>query len=154
MCAVLAACGGDGDAGANPTTSSAATDLTTSSAPATTEARLGEVDVYTCQSFVADAGEAYGWLTTLEQTGSISGDLSTPGYLEVYQLGGTTSVLIDQVESAELRVAMHDVEDEGLALRGEIDAQGSVSPALLRQALDQAADVCEEGGIVIDWYAG
>jgi hypothetical protein len=110
--------------------------------------------VYTCQSFVADAGEAYGWLATLEQTGSISGDLSTPGYLEVYQLGGTASVFTDQVESPELRAAMQDVEDEGLALRDEIDAQGSVSPAPLRRALDQAAGVCEEGGFVIDWYAG
>ncbi len=122
--------------------------------PATTAARLGEVDVYTCQSFVADAGEAYGWLTTLEGQGSISGDLSTPGYLEVYQLGGTASVYAGQVESPELQGAMQDVVDEGLALREAIDAQGSVSPAPLRQALDQAADVCEEGGFVIDWYAG
>jgi hypothetical protein len=72
----------------------------------------------------------------------------------VYQLGGTASVYAGQVESPELQDAMQDVVDEGLALREAIDAQGSVSPAPLRQALDQAADVCEEGGFVIDWYAG
>jgi len=101
---------------------------------ATTEARLGEADVYTCQSFVADAGEAYGWLTTFERTGSISGELTTPGNLEVYQIGGTASIYTDQLQSTDLRAAMRSVEEEGMALRAEIDAQGSVSPTPLRQA--------------------
>jgi hypothetical protein len=29
-----------------------------------------------------------------------------------------------------------------------------VSPTPLRQALDDAAEVCETGGFVIDWYEG
>jgi hypothetical protein len=45
------------------------------------------------------------------------GSLSTPGYLEIYQLGGTASLYTDQVESEELREARQDVEDERLALR-------------------------------------
>jgi hypothetical protein len=49
---------------------------------------------------------------------------------------------------------MQDGEDEGLALRDEIDAQNSVSLAPLRWALNQAAEVCDQGGFVIDWYAG
>jgi hypothetical protein len=151
---VSAACGGDGDTEADRATSRARRPrrpppLGHDRSPA----RRG--DVYTCQSFVADAGDAYGWLTTFEQTRSISGELTTPGYVEIYQIGGTASIYTDQLQSTDLRAAMRSVEEEGMALRAEIDAaQGSVSPTPLRQALDQAADVCEEGGFVIDWHAG
>jgi hypothetical protein len=146
--------GGGGGGEETPAASSSSSAATTSAAATPTQARLGEVDVFTCQSFVADADAAYGWLTTLEQQGSISGDLGTPGYLQVYQLGGTASLSAGQQESPQLRAAVQDVADEGKALRAAIDAQGSVSPTPLRQALDDAAEVCETGGFVIDWYEG
>jgi hypothetical protein len=44
-----------------------------------------------------------------------------------------------QQESPQLRAAVQDIADEGKALRPVIDAQGSVSPTPLRQALDDAA---------------
>jgi hypothetical protein len=154
---LLTGCGADGSAeaasGSSSKTSTSASPSTSAAAPAT-EARLGEVDVFTCQSFVADAGEAYDWLTTLERDGTISGDLGTPGYLEVYQLGGTASLSAGQQESPRLRAAVQAVADEGKALRAAIDAQGSVAPAPLRRALDNAAEACQAGGFVIDWYEG
>jgi hypothetical protein len=158
MVAAVAGCGGEEDPAAAdeaaPSAGSTSATPTTSAAATATETRLGEADVFTCQSFVADAGEAYGWLTTLERDGTISGDLSTPGYLEVYQLGGTASVISGQQESAQLRAALQAIETRGQALRDEIDAQGSVNPAPVRQALDDATEVCQAGGFVIDWYDG
>jgi hypothetical protein len=158
--ALIAGCSDSGeDLDASPAPSSASSAASSSSTPsaaatsAPAPAGLGEVDVYTCQSFVADAGDAYGWLTTLERNGTISGDLSTPGYLEVYQLGGTASVYSDQVESPRLSAAMRVTQREGEALKAEIDSQGSVTPTPLRQALDNAAAICEDDGFVIDWNA-
>jgi hypothetical protein len=121
------------------------------SAAAASAAPLGRVDTFACQSFVAEAGEAYEWLTTLERDGTISGRLSTPGYIEAYQLGGTASVSAGQVTQPLLYAAMQDIVSEGAKLRTAIDDQGEVTPTPLRAALDEAADVCESGGFVINW---
>jgi hypothetical protein len=161
VCALLAGCGGSEElesARESATSSSAATKTTSaapSSAAATTSAApttepLSTGDTYICTALVAPAGDAHEWLTTLERDGTISGDVSTPGYIEVYQLGGAVSAVSDP-ESPRLATAAAAVEREGLALRAAIDSQGTVSPSPLRQALDDTAEVCEDGGITIAW---
>jgi hypothetical protein len=53
-----------------------------------------------------------------------------------------------------VRAAVQDAADELQALRRRHRAQGSVSPTPLCQALDDAAEVCQTGGFVIDRYEG
>ncbi len=156
----LAGCGGDGEAGnsAAETSSSAASSTSSSAARSTaasssSAAALGQVDVYTCQSFVADAGDAYGWAKQLQTTGTATSDLSTPGYIAVYQLGWKASLYAEQVESPELGTAMQTIVSEGQALRAAIDAGGgSLDPNPLVDALEEAASICEAGGFVISWH--
>ena len=130
------------------------TPTTSSAAASTTAAKLGTVDAHTCRLLIADAGDAYGWLTTLERDGEISGDLGTPGYLEVYQLGGSAQAFSGHEETPALRDAVQRIEDEGLALRKAIDGQGSVKPTPLREALEDAAAVCDKGGVRVGWFTG
>lgn len=149
-CLALVGCGGDGEksvaAPGSPTSSAA---MTTSPAE-----DLSEADEHLCERVVADAGDAYNWLVTLEREGSISADLSTPGYIDAYQLGSTADALGGgQAESPELNTAMQMVIREGRALSQAIDDQAVVSPVTLRTALDYAADVCAEGGVEIEWQA-
>ena len=153
----LAGCGGSA---ANPSmsanvpyaasSSSPATRATTSTA-AVTSAALGTVDVYACQSFVTDAGDAYSWLLTLERDHSVGG-AGTPGFLEAYNLGGTASIYLGQLESATLKSAIQGIVDAGQAVRTAMDSRAAVDPAPALEALNRAADVCEEGGFTIDWH--
>jgi hypothetical protein len=150
----LAGCGGDGGDGEataevteTPSTSSSASSTAQSTPPT-----LREVDRHLCETFIVDAGDAYGWLTTLERDGSISGDLATPGYLDVYQLGGTVDALGgDGADSPRLDTAIEAIVREGRALRSAIDSGGAVAPTPLRTALEDAAEVCEDGGVAIAW---
>jgi hypothetical protein len=150
-CAGLALAGcANGDDGASDATSSSTPPSSTFASPSS--AALGEVDVRTCQSFVATGGDAYGWLKDLQTTGTVTSDLSTPGYLDAYQLGGMASVFVSEVESPQLKTAMQNIVRDGEALRTGIDNGGGSVPATsLVNALTDAARVCEAGGFTIDW---
>ena len=156
----LAGCAQDNGAGALATAEAdTATPTVTATIPNQPEAVPGDMavsdaDARSCQRFVAAAGPAYGWLTTLEQNGTVATDAATPGYLDVYQLGGTATLFANQPESLPLRHALGVVKRQSLALRKAMDNDWTVSPAPLKKALEDAAQVCEDSGFPIDWYAG
>jgi hypothetical protein len=147
---LLAACT---HAGATPDAARTSSSSPSSTAPSTTAAALGRVDTFACQSFVATAGDAYGWLTQLQRQGNINSTLATPGYLQAYNLGGTAGIYTAQVESPPLRAALQTIETDGQKLRQTIDAGGGDVPASeLVTALDNAAQICEQAGFVISWH--
>jgi hypothetical protein len=160
----LAGCASDSGAGALATAEAdTATPTVTATATATAtiqpeavpgDAAASDADARSCERFVGAAGPAYGWLTTLEQSGAVATDAATPGYLDVYQLGGTATLFANQPESLPLRHALGVVKRQSLALHKAIDNGWTVSPAPLKKALEDAAQVCEDSGFPIDWYAG
>jgi hypothetical protein len=156
----LAGCASDSGSGALATaeadTATPTVTATIPSQPAEVpgDAAASDADARSCERFVGAAGPAYGWLTTLEQNGTAATDAATPGYLDVYQLGGTATLFANQPESLPLRHALGVVKRQSLALHKAIDNGWTVSPAPLKKALEDAAQVCEDSGFPIDWYAG
>lgn len=159
---LVAGCGGDEEPSAAPTVPTTTEATTTAAAvPSTTSpsessgsaAALGTVDVYTCQSFIADdyVAEGYAFLALLEESGDMSVDLGTPGYIEAYGIGGQASVMTGQQESSDLLAVMEDIAAAGEAFNSAIDSGTPVSSDL-RRALDEAADICEAGGFTVDWH--
>ncbi|MGY1682301.1 hypothetical protein [Geodermatophilus sp. SYSU D01176] len=125
--------------------------MTTSASPTTTASSLGQVDTYACQTFVAEAGDAYSWINTLER--ELSAGAEDVGWLEAYQIGGAASLYADQVESGALRNALKMIVTEGGILQRSMDGEiPTESPYRLRMALENAADFCEAGGFVVSWH--
>jgi hypothetical protein len=150
----LTACGGaDGESQDSAATSSAARTSSSAAATSTTPPPLAQGDVYACQSYVTDQGDAYEWLTLLEEQGTIGANEGFAGKLQVYNMGGVAQLFLAGVESEPLRESLQLLWDQQDTTRADLDA-GTLSPGPLREALEQAAGVCEEGGFVISWHRG
>jgi hypothetical protein len=148
----LTACGG-GDGQASAATSRSPSSGPSTAASSTAPVALAEGDVYACQKYVADQGDAYAWLKKLETQGTIGTEEGFAGKLQVYNMGGLAQLALDRAESPKLHQALQLLWDQQPKTRADLDA-GTLMPGPLREALEQAASVCESGGFVIDWYDG
>lgn len=149
---VLSACGeeaGGAEAAASPSASSSAS---SSGASSSGEGgyELSDGDVETCTEFVAAEDRVVEFLTTVEATGDIYAD--PDGQTPLATLADRAQPYLDVAEHPDLVLPLERLvaldRDAGRAI-----VSGQLDPGPHLTALRYAANLCEYGGIDVDWHS-
>ncbi len=145
----LTACGTDDDVAVAASSSSA------SRSPSTAEeyeesVELTPGDVETCEEFVAGEDRVVEFLTAVQDTGSVYDD--PDGQRPLATLADRAQPYLEVAEHPDLvlpleRLVALDADARRAIVSGQLDPEPHLN------SLQYAADLCEYGGVDIDWHA-